>query len=74
MTKYRIVEAKIPKLMDDDVTIKYLYRYDIERQVSFFLGIGKSWVKAGSHDKLKLAEAQIKFWKEKETWRVIDVD
>jgi hypothetical protein len=74
MTKYRIVEAKIPKLMDDDVTIKYLYRYDIERQVSIFLGIGKSWVKAGSHYKLEHAKAQIEFWNTEETWTVIDVD
>lgn len=74
MTKYRIVEAKIPKLMEDDVTIKYLYRYDIERQVSIFLGLGKSWVKAGSHYKLEHAKAEIKFLKEEETWTVIDVD
>ena len=74
MTKYRIVEAKIPKLMDDDVTIKYLYRYDIERQVSIFLGLGKSWVKAGSHYNLEHAKAEIKFLKEEETWTVIDVD
>ena len=74
MTKYRIVEAKIPKLMNDDVTIKYLYRYDIERQISIFLGLGKSWVKVRSHYNLEQAKAEIKFLKEEETWTVIDVD
>jgi hypothetical protein len=74
MTKYRIVEAKIPKLMNDDITIKYLYRYDVERQVSIFLGLGKRWVKVLSYYNLEQAKAKIKFLKEEETWTVIDVD
>lgn len=73
MTKYRIVEAKIPKQMEN-YDIQYEYRYDIERQVSIFLGLGKSWVKAGSFDTLKKAKKEIEFWKEEETWTVIDVD
>lgn len=75
MTKYRIVEAKIPKLMDDDVTIKYLYSYDIEYQESLLFGLIKRWTKCARHlNKLEHAQAKIKFWKEQETWKVIDVD
>ena len=74
MTKYRIVEAKIPKLFDEEVTIKYLYRYDVERLDVSFFGLIKQWQKCGSHYKLKYAKAQIEFLNTKETWTVIDVD
>jgi hypothetical protein len=74
MTKYRIVEAKIPKLFDEEVTIKYLYRYDVERLDVSFFGLIKRWQKCGSHYKLEHAKAQIEFLNTKETWTVIDVD
>jgi hypothetical protein len=74
MTKYRIVEAKIPRLYDEEVTIEYLYRYDVERLDVSFFGLIKQWQKCGSHYKLKYAKAQIEFLNTKETWTVIDVD
>lgn len=75
MTKYRIVEAKIPELLNDGVTIKYKYRYDIEYQESLLFGLIKRWTKcAYGFATLELAKARIKFWKEEETWKVIDVD
>ena len=74
MTKYRIVEAKIPKLYYEEVTIKYLYRYDVERLDVSFFGLIKQWQKCGSHYKLEHAKAQIEFLNTKETWTVINVD
>lgn len=75
MTKYRIVEAKIPKIEPVyEVEIKYLYRYDVEYQESLLFGLIKRWNKCGSFDKLEQAKAKIKFLKEKETWKVINVD
>lgn len=75
MEKYRIVEAKIPELLSDGVTIKYVHRYDIEYQGSLLFGLIKRWTKCGpSFGKLEHAEGRIKFWKERESWKVIDVD
>ena len=74
MTKYRIVEAKIPKLYHGATGVVYLYRYDVERLDVSFFGLIKQWEKCSSHDKLVEAKAQIKFFKEEETWTVIDVD
>jgi hypothetical protein len=74
MAKYRIVEAKIPRLFDEEVTISYLYRYDVERLDVSFFGLIKQWQKCGSHYKLEHAKAKIEFLNTKETWTVIDVD
>ena len=75
MTKYRIVESKIPELLNDGVTIKYTYRYDIEYQKSLLFGLIKRWtICAYGFATLELAKARIEFWKEKEIWKVIDVD
>ena len=74
MEKYRIVEAKIPELLDDDITIKYLYRYDVEYLETLFFGLIKRWNKCGSYYKLEQAKAKIEFYKKKETWKVIDVE
>lgn len=75
MTKYRIVEAKIPELLNDGVTIKYRHSYDIEYQESLLFGLIKRWNKCGiGFTTLELAKARIKFWKTRETWKVIDVD
>lgn len=75
MTKYRIVEAKIPKIDPIyEIEIKYLYRYDVEYQESLLFGLIKRWNKCGSFNKLEQAKAQIEFLKEKETWKVIYVE
>ena len=80
MEKYRIVEAKIPRLSHPDgavdfvPNIEYEYRYDIEYEDSLLFGLIKRWEKCGSFNTLKRAQQQIKFWKERETWKVIDVD
>lgn len=74
MTKYRIVEAKIPVLLKDGITIKYTYRYDIEWQESLLFGLIKRWNKGSSYDTLEQAKAKIKFWRKNKTWKVIDVD
>lgn len=75
MAKYRIVEAKIPKIDPlYEVKIEYLYRYDVEYQESLLFGLIKRWNKCGSFDKLEQAKAKIKFLNTKETWTVIDVD
>lgn len=74
MTKYRIVEAKIPKLFPDATNVEYLYRYDVEYLETLFFGLIKRWNKCGSYYKLEQAKAQIEFLNTKETWTVIDVD
>ena len=66
MTKYRIVEAKIPKLFPDATNVEYLE--------TLFFGLIKRWNKCGSYYKLEQAKAQIEFLNTKETWTVIDVD
>ena len=60
--------------MGDDITITYLYRYTVERQVSIFFGLGKRWGKVLSYYNLEQAKAKIKILKEGEILKVIDVD
>ena len=74
MTKYRIVEAKIPKLFPDAMNVEYLYRYDVEYLETLFFGLIKRWNKCSSYYKLEQAKARIEFLKAEETWKVIDVD
>lgn len=73
MTKYRIVEAKIPIQLRNN-EMKYEYRYDIEYLDSLLFGLIKRWEKNGSFDTLEKAKKEIEFRKRKETWKIIDVD
>jgi hypothetical protein len=74
MKKYRLVEAKIPKLFPDEINIDYLYRYDVEYLETEFFGLIKRWKKDNSYYRLEQAKARIKFLKAEETWKVIDVE
>lgn len=73
MGKYRIVEAKIPFIGLDD-NLMYDYRYDVEEYYSWCFGLIKGWEKVSSHLKLDHAKNKIQLLKEKETWKVIDIE